>query len=263
LISIASAAYKASTSEGKALERQRSIRPSQTSVRNRFLRALSTSDWEILSPSLELVELKSRQVLHHAKTPMEHAFFVERGLVSVSARVAPEQWVEVWLIGSEGMSGLPILLGDSKFPAFRRVVQVGGSALRISAKDLLKARELSPSFDKLLLRYASVVLLQTSQSGACNAHHSLQQRLARWLLLAKFALNEDELPITHNMLSRLLAVRRPSVTTCLGMLEDEGSIRMDRGLIQVSDPGKLEATCCHCHHVIKQAYVRLIGKSEF
>ena len=243
------------------MERQRSIRPSQSSVRNRLLRALPAGDWEILSPSLELVELKSRQVLHHAKTPMDHAFFVERGLVSVSARVAPEQWVEVWLIGSEGMTGLPILLGDAKFPAFRRVVQVGGSALRISAKDLLKARDLSPSLDKLLLRYASVVLLQTSQSGACNAHHSLQQRLARWLLLAKFALNEDELPITHNMLSRLLAVRRPSVTTCLGVLEDEGSIRMDRGLIQVSDPGKLEATCCHCHHVIKQAYLRLIGRS--
>jgi CRP-like cAMP-binding protein len=144
---------------------QRAIRPTPHSVRNRLLSGLPAGDWEILSPSLELVELKSRQVLHHAKTPIEQAFFVERGLVSVSAKVAPEQWVEVWLIGSEGMTGLPVVLGDAKLPAFRRVVQVGGSAFRISAKDLLKARELSPSLDKLLLRYASVVLLQTSQSG--------------------------------------------------------------------------------------------------
>jgi hypothetical protein len=139
------------------LERQRSIRPTQHSVRNRLLSALSPGDWEILSPALELVELKSRQVLHHAKTPMEHAFFIEKGLVSVSARVAPEQWVEVWLTGSEGMTGLPILLGNDKFPAFRRVMQVGGTAFRVSAKDLLKARGLSPSLDKLLLSYASVV----------------------------------------------------------------------------------------------------------
>jgi len=243
------------------LERQRSIRPTQHSVRNRLLSALSPGDWEILSPALELVELKSRQVLHHAKTPMEHAFFIEKGLVSVSARVAPEQWVEVWLTGSEGMTGLPILLGNDKFPAFRRVMQVGGTAFRVSAKDLLKARGLSPSLDKLLLSYASVVLLQTSQSGACNAHHSLKQRLARWLLLARFALDDDNLPITHNVLSRLLGVRRPSVTGCLGDLQDEQSIRMERGLIAVSHPEKLEAICCHCHQVIKQAYVRLIGRS--
>ena len=243
------------------MERQRSIRPTQDSVRNRLLSALSPEDWEILSPALQLVELKGRQVLHHAKTPMEHAFFIERGLVSVSARVAPEQWVEVWLTGSEGMTGLPILLGNANFPAFRRVVQVGGTAFRISTKDLLRARELRPSLDKLLLCYASVVLLQTSQSGACNAHHSLKQRLARWLLLAKFALNDDNLPITHNVLSRLLGVRRPSVTGCLGVLQEEQSIRMERGLIAVNDPEKLEATCCHCHQLIKQAYIRLIGRS--
>ena len=85
--------------------------------------------------------------------------------MSVSARVAPEQWVEAWLIGSEGMSGLPIILGNAELPTFRRVVQVGGFAFRISATDLLKARNLSPPLDKLLLRCASVVLLQTSQSG--------------------------------------------------------------------------------------------------
>jgi CRP-like cAMP-binding protein len=244
------------------LERQKVFRPTQDSVRNRLLANLPPKDWDIISPYLELVELKNRQVIHHARTRMEHALFVEHGLVSVSARVVPEKWVEVWLIGSEGMTGIPILLDDYSSPSLRRVVQVGGSAFRISQANLLKAINLSPSLGQLLFRYISVVLLQTSQSGACNAHHSLKQRLARWLLIAKFSLDDDRLPITHNILSRLLGVRRPSVTGCLGTLEDEGSIRMERGQIEVIDPGKLEETSCHCHQLIKRTYMRLISPRE-
>lgn len=189
---------------------------------------------------------------------MEHVYFLERGLVSVSARIAPDQWVEVWLVGSEGMTGVPVVLGDPNEPALRRVVQVGGAALRIKSGELMRVIGQSRSIEGLFRRYIEVVLLQTAQSGACNAHHSLKQRLARWLLLARSGLQDDVLPLTHNILSRLLGVRRPSVTECLGVLQEHGAIRMSRGEIRITDPNALEKTCCHCHQVIKHEYQRLI-----
>jgi CRP-like cAMP-binding protein len=223
-----------------------------------LLASLSAADWDIISPLLQLVELRPRQTIHHARMPMDHVYFPERGLVSVSARIAPDQWVEVWLVGSEGMTGVPVVLGDSREPALRRVVQVGGTALRMASGELMRVMAESRSIEGLFRRYIEVVLLQTAQSGACNAHHSLKQRLARWLLLARSGLQDDVLPLTHNVMSRLLGVRRPSVTECLGVLQAQGAILMSRGEIRITDPTSLENICCHCHQVIKHEYQRLV-----
>lgn len=238
---------------------RKSLATPQRSVRNGLLAHLSPSDWDVLNPSLELVDLRPRQIIHHAKMPMDYVYFIERGLVSVSARIAPDQWVEVWLVGCEGMTGVPIVLGAAEQSPLRRVVQVGGNAYRISSDDLVRAMEFSRSLRKLLLRYVAVVLVQTSQSGACNSHHNLKQRLARWLLLARSGLQDDKVPLTHNVLARLLGVRRPSVTDCLGALQEQQTIKTDRGLIEVTDHERLEAICCHCHQIIMNEYRRLIG----
>lgn len=232
---------------------------SRDATRNRLLASLSDGDWETLQPLLEPVGLRSRQVLHHAKMPMQHVYFVEEGLVSVSARTTRDQWVEVWLIGMEGMTGIPVVLGDEAEPPLRRVVQVGGSALRIASGDLRRALEDSRSLRHAMLRYVHVVMLQTSQSGACNTHHSLRQRLARWLLVARDALGADAVPLTHGVLARLLGARRPSVTDCLGVLERTGAIRNARGLVTVTDPDQLETLCCDCHRLIRREYDRLLG----
>src|SRR4051794_20931658 len=116
---------------------------------------------------------------------MKQVYFIERGLVSVTARINRETAVEVWLIGREGMTGVPVVLGGDFAPPHRRVVQVGGSALRIASRDLQRLMGESGVLRKVLLRYAQAILLQASQIGACNAHHSLQERLARWLLIAR------------------------------------------------------------------------------
>src|SRR3954470_1879850 len=116
------------------------------------------------------------------------------------------------------MTGVPVVLGGDFAPPHRRIVQVGGSALRIASRDLQRLMGESGVLRKVLFRYAQVILLQASQIGACNAHHSLQERLARWLLIARASLGEDELPLTHRVLSRLLGVRRaralPSASEC-------------------------------------------------
>jgi CRP-like cAMP-binding protein len=204
------------------------------------------------------VEIKPRQVLHHWRMPMEYAFFVESGLVSVASRIDRETFVEVWLVGSEGMLGLPVVLAEGDDPPHRRVVQVGGSCLKAPMPDFRKAVEEMPSLQRLLMRYARVVLLQTSQSGACNAHHEVKQRLCRWLLFARDALERDELPVTHEVLGRLLGVRRASVSECLGVLESELMVETRRGRIRIADPVRLEAACCDCYRLIKHEYQRLL-----
>jgi len=228
-------------------------------VHNRLLKALPPHEIERIQPLLEPIELKPRQILHHWGTPMKQEYFIERGLVSVTARINRETAVEVWLIGREGMTGVPVVLGGDFAPPHRRVVQVGGSALRIASRDLQRLMGESGVLRKVLFRYAQVILLQASQIGACNAHHSLQERLARWLLIARASLGEDELPLTHRVLSRLLGVRRASVTECLGVLEQRGALVNTRGCIRIVGPEILKSLCCDCQRLIRSEYEHLLG----
>jgi CRP-like cAMP-binding protein len=207
---------------------------------------------------LQPVELKPRQILHHWGTPMEQVYFIERGLVSVTTRISRDSAVEVWLIGCEGMTGVPVVLGGDFAPPHRRIVQVGGSALRLASSDLHRAMDESAALREMLLRYAQVILLQASQVGACNAHHTLEERLCRWLLMARDGLGGDELPLTHRVLSRLLGVRRASVTECLGALERKGALENTRGLVHIVDAAILNESCCACYRLIRCEYERLL-----
>lgn len=206
----------------------------------------------------ERVELRPRQILHHWNLPMHEVYFVEQGLISVSVKMGGERSVEGWLIGSEGMTGIPVLLGDADNPPHRRVVQVGGSALRMSARNLAAAVQELGCFRATLYRYVQFVLSECSQWGACNAHHSLKQRTARWLLGACDALQSERLPITHQLLARLLGVRRASVSECLGMLEAAGAIRNTRNLVAIVDFKSLQGIACDCHRIVRREYRQLL-----
>lgn len=208
-----------------------------------------------------MVELKPRQVLHHWRLPMEHIYFVAGGLVSVSAKMDDGRSVEAWLTGSEGMIGAPCVLApDDTSPPHRRVVQVGGTAIRLSSAAFIAALEDVPSLRKLILRYINVVIFQTSQSGACNALHSVKQRLARWLLLAKNALDSSDWPITRSVLAQLLGVRRASISECLEAFEKRGITKNARGTMKVLDQVSLEHTACSCVGSIQREYDRQIGR---
>jgi CRP-like cAMP-binding protein len=229
-------------------------------VRNRLLRGLPAAELGRVLAACERVEIRPRQILHHWNLPMHDVYFVEHGLISVSVKVSRERSVEGWLIGSEGMTGIPVLLGDAENPPHRRVVQVGGSALRMSAKSLLAAiQELEP-LRETLLKYVQFVLSQCSQWGACNAHHSLRQRTARWLLGACDALQSERLPITHQLLARLLGVRRASVSECLAALEAAGAIRNTRSLIEFANRDALQAAACDCHRIVGREYRQLLER---
>lgn len=227
-------------------------------VRNKLLRLIPVNELSQVITLCERIKLAPREVLHHYRLPMTYVYFVESGLVSVAARVSRDKFVEVWLTGSEGLVGAPIILATAATPLHRRTVQVKGEALRIRTNDFCKSLEYLPHLRSVVERYLAVVLAQTSQSGACNSYHSLRQRLARWLLIARSAMDDDEIPLTHGVLAELLGVRRASVTECLEVFQEEGTIASRRGLIKVENPAELSKLCCDCFRLIEREYSRYL-----
>jgi CRP-like cAMP-binding protein len=224
--------------------------PAAPHTTNALLRCLPEEDLTRLWPRFERVALKSRRVLHYPDAPMEHAYFIEQGLVSVLAHTGPGKSVEVWLIGREGFVGLPIILGQN-ISVHRRIVQVSGSALRIRADHLREAMDQAATLRDLLLLSIQTVLIQTSQLAGCNAHHGVEQRLARWLLMAQDRCQTEALALTHDMLSRLLGVRRATVSECIGALEEQKILGRARSLIRITARPRLETVACSCYRVIR------------
>jgi CRP-like cAMP-binding protein len=224
-------------------------------IRNKLLRLIPENELSQIIDVSERIRLQPRQVLHHYRLPLDHVYFVESGLVSVAAKISMQNFVEVWLIGSEGLVGAPVVLGPNT-PLHRRTVQVGGEALRIRTSEFRELVRELPHLHAVIHAYLAVVLVQTSQSGACNSVHSLKQRLARWLMVARNALGDDEIPLTHKVLSELLGVRRASVTECLEALQRDGMITSRRGLTRIEEPTKLSRACCECFKLIEREHRR-------
>src|SRR6185437_10735504 len=195
---------------------------------------------------------------HQFRLPMEYVYFIESGLVSVAAKVARDRFVEAWLIGSEGLVGAPAVLAAGAIPLHRRTVQVGGKALRIRTAEFCEQIGDLPELRKAVDRYLSLVLSQTSQSGACNAYHNLSQRLARWLLVARGALRSNDLPLTHKVLAELLGVRRASVTKCLEQFQLQGLVSTRRAHIRLEVPFDLLRISCDCFRLIEREHERYL-----
>ncbi len=225
-------------------------------VRNRLLRLLPPDELEHVLLLAEEVPLAKRQVLHRYGVRMQHVYFIESGLVSVGAKVGPQEFVEVWLIGSEGLAGIHHALTANAQPMHRRIVQVAGTANRLRVDRFQQAIASLPTFRSVVHAYIASVLIQTAQSGACNSSHQLQQRLGRWLLLARNALESDEILLTHQVLAQLLGVRRAGVTDCLRQFRRDGLIEMMRGRLVVRDAFRLAQISCQCWSLIEREYDR-------
>ena len=215
---------------------------------NRLLQELTPDDFKLLEPSLELVELREKRVLHFERQPITDVYFMESGLVSVLASYRVTGTTQAWLVGSEGLVGVPVLLGVDQSP-HRRMVQVGGSAWRISSDKLRSALDLSSTLRDVLLRYVHSVLVQTAQTAACNARHPLAERLCRWLLMAQDRLQTQQVPVTHELLANLLGVRRSGVTVTIEQLHHSEVLGRARGSIVIRDRAKLEQYSCKCYGV--------------
>ena len=229
------------------------------SCRNLLLRALPAENLEQLWPHMECVPMQPKRVLHYPQTPMQYLYFPEDGLISIVAHAGEGKGIEGWLVGRDGFIGVPVILGEDS-PSHRRVVQVGGTALRIRSTVMLQAMEEMRPLRDLLLYYVQVVLMQTAQISACNAAHGVQQRVARWLLMAQDRCGTDTLPLTHDILARMLGIRRATITDCIIGLERNGVLEKARSLIQIIDRDRLKETSCACYGMIRNAEKRLLGR---
>jgi CRP-like cAMP-binding protein len=209
---------------------------------------------------LEAIELPFDQTIHAAGGPIDAAFFVETGMVSMIVTLEDGDQIEAGIVGPEGVVGLSVILGDSRALTDARV-QMEGTALRIAAAPLQAEMERSSKLRRHLLHYVLAFQAQVTLTAACNARHPIELRLARWLLIAHDRAGADEFPMTHEFLSMMLGVRRPGVTVAAGMLQKAGLIHYSRGRMSILDRPGLEIASCECYHTVRHEFARLLGPS--
>jgi len=206
---------------------------------NRILSHLSRKDFALLEPHFEPVDLPVRKSLEARRKRIDHVYFVESGFASVVANGASKLSIEVGIIGREGMTGLAVVLGNDR-ALHETYIQVAGKGLRISATNLRGAIECSSSLHRPMLRYAHAFLLQTTTTALANGRSKIEERLARWLLMANDRIDGKEVPLTHEFLGLMLGTHRPGVTIALQALERAGLIHTKRRSITILDRKRLE-----------------------
>jgi CRP-like cAMP-binding protein len=218
---------------------------------------LSEADWDLLQPDLDPVGLDQNDVCIEAGKPIEHVHFLEDGLGST---VIPDEihgTAEIGMQGREGLIGVPAILGADESP-HKTFMQVGGQTQRIGVEVLRRAMARSEALRDLLLRYAQVYQVQTGETAYANLRHSVQERLARWILMSADRVGPN-ISLTHEFLSYMLGVRRAGVTTTLHTLEGERLIKSTRGNILVLDRAGLERMAGRSYGRPEAEYERLIG----
>jgi CRP-like cAMP-binding protein len=223
---------------------------------NRLLRELPQETLDLLLSKATRVKLKRGQVLEHPRMAVQYAYFVESGIASLQAVSPGNGLLASGLVGSDGMTGLPIVLRSMKTP-LKAQVHIAGEAWRIAAEDLQSCLERRGPLLDLLLSYVQTMLVQSAYVGLCGARHSARQRIRSWLLLAVAALDRDEIVITHQAVAKLLGLRRATVSDCLAELQRSSAIRQKRGCVEVLDAEKLAQGACDCHRFIGAEFNRL------
>lgn len=231
--------------------------PSERFAANWLLASLSVDSLAILEPHLEFTPLPVGRVLVHPSRVIEHAYFPSEGVASVIARAGPDIRLEVGLFGRDGMSAPSLLLGVDQTPE-ETIVQIAGSAFRIEGQSLSTALSLSIPLHQSLLKFAHLMALQTAYTAVANGTRSIEVRLARWLLMCHDRSDSDQIPLTHEFLALMLAVRRSGVTLAIQTLEGKGLIRAIRGRITIRRRESLEALAGENYGAPEAEYGRMI-----
>src|SRR5688572_7680700 len=213
---------------------------------NHLLAALPRNDYERIAPSLDIIPLKLKQTIHKAGEPVQHVYFPGAGFVSMLTVLQDGTMVEVATIGREGMSGLPAALNSDPSPG-ETFVQGEGSTWRMPLKAFRSEMDRRGPFHELVTRYNHALFGFIMQSTACNAVHSVEQRLSRWLLMAQDRMEANGFPLTQEFLAMMLGVTRPTVTVIAGTLQKAGLITYHRGQVTIVDREKLESASCECY----------------
>ena len=218
--------------------------------RNRLLLALPAGNLKRLMSVLEPIPCQEGQILLDADSSLDDVFFPDSGVVSVVAVYENGNIIEMATIGREGCTGFQAILGDRE-SSVRFLVQIPGSAAKMSRADLPRAMGSMPSFRNLMYAYVHAFLEQVLVSGACNGAHSLKERLARWLLMMHDRSDGDTLQITQTLLAHMLGVQRPSVTNAIRELERARLIAPSRRQVTILDRQGLMEASCECYQLVR------------
>jgi CRP-like cAMP-binding protein len=228
---------------------------------NRLLASLPADLLGSLSPHLKHTKLTFEDVLAEAGSTIQRVYFPHAGVISLVVGLSIGDMIETAMVGRDGVYNAACAL-DGKLSLNKGIVQLAGEASVIDADQLRTIANGSPVFRSVLIRHEQVLFAQAQQSAACNASHSVESRMCRWLLRMR-DLAGDDLTLTHEFLSQMLGVRRTSVSLIANTLQKAGYIRYRRGHIRLIDIAGLEESACECYGTVKAHYDRLLalGKS--
>lgn len=217
---------------------------------NQILSALPAADYQRLAPHLEEIVLEHAKVLYEIGAPVDYVYFPTNAMVSLVTEMSDGRIVEVGLVGNDGMTGLAALLGEETSPE-RAIVQIANGGLRAKFSVVKEEFQRGGALHKLLLAYARQLMKQVSQTAACNASHTAEERLSRWLLMCHDRVSNSELKLTQEFLAEMLGTRRATVSVSAMVLQSDGLIQYNRGHIKIIDRAGLEAFTCECYKAVR------------
>jgi CRP-like cAMP-binding protein len=220
-------------------------------IRNRILDSIPDAEFGVMRPHLEFLTLSHQSILHEPTENLKYVYFPNSGLISLVVAMEDGKTVEAAVVGREGAAGLPSVVSLTRSP-LREVVQIPGEGFRLKVGSLRAILKSAPDLQMTLSRYAVVQGIQVAQTAACNRLHDLEQRLARWLLMAQDRVASASLFITHDFLATMLGTDRPSVSLAAGVLQKKRNIEYTRGAVKILNRRKLENSACECYGVIQQ-----------
>jgi CRP-like cAMP-binding protein len=225
---------------------------------NRLLASLPADAFSAISTHLKIVELKFGEVVAEAGSPIRQVYFPYSGVISLVVELEVGAMIETAMVGRDGVfNAAPAL--DGKVSLNKGIVQCAGSAGTIEVNRFRRlANEFEP-FRSLLIRHEQVLFAQSQQSAACNASHSVEARMCRWLLFMRDLAGNDDLMLTQEFLAQMLSVRRPSVSIVASPLQKAGLIKYGRGRMRLLDVKGLQKRACECYGTVKAHYQRLLS----
>ncbi len=224
--------------------------PSNPHTRNKILGALPQEVYGRLAPHLEDVDLVHAKVLYDIGAPVDYVYFPINAMVSLVTEMADGKIVEVGLVGKEGMTGVSALLGEPTSPD-RAIVPIADGGVRLKFSIVQEEFRRGEELHKLLLDHARHLMKQVAQTAACNASHTAEERLSRWLLLCHDRVNGSDIKLTQEFIAEMLGTRRATVSVAAMVLQTDGLIRYNRGLIEILDRNGLEDFTCECYEATR------------
>jgi len=236
--------------------------PDRDGVRNRILLKLSAAELGYVGPRLEPFQFNLHEKVIRPNTPITHVYFPDSGQLSVIAGARNAEPIEVGMVGREGTTDMVLVPGKDRSP-FTYLVQMSGNGWRMSAEDYASALGRFPDMHFRAIRFLQWMMIQVSYAALSHGCYTIEERLARWLLMAHDRIDGDELPLVHQFVSMMLGVRRAGVTEAIHVLEGRKAIRATRGKITILDRAKLEEAAGGSYGVTEAEYRRLLEDSPY